>query len=209
MKIHMYIPLQYHKHFSENINFRFCCDIIHGKRPEFDPSITKSWICNLIRKCWCEAGSRLTFNEILDELKNNPGFITDSIDKDEYFTYVRYAESNWVEPLLISEKEEEILEDMNDDKPLFIAEVKTLDLNDFEKREQIGCGGFGDVYKINHKQTGHFFAAKISQNSISENLEDTENWINFKREVEIHSSLSHPSIVKFLGFSPIDFDRDF
>lgn len=98
---------------------------------------------------------------------------------------------------------------MNDDKPLFRADVKTLDLNDFEKRERIGCGGFGYVYKINHKQTGHFFAAKISKKSISENLEDTEDGISFRREVEIHSSLSHPSIVKFLGFSPIDFDKDF
>lgn len=54
-----------------------------------------------------------------------------------------------------------------------------------------------------------FFAAKVSQSYISENFKDTEKGVSFKHEVEIHSSSSHPSIVNFIGYSPINFDQDF
>lgn len=149
------------KPFSKMDNMSFFNDVTNGIRPKFDPSISRSCICDLIKKCWSEAESRPKLNEILDELKNNPDFITDSIDKDEYFNYIKYVDSNAAEPLLIdNEDDEEEVEGLNDDKPLFISDVKTLNLCKYEKREQIGSGGFGEVFKIVDKHTGHFFCSQ-------------------------------------------------
>ena len=59
-------------------------------RPEFTDKIPKVYQ-NLVKKCWSEDPSSLpTFDEIVHELKTNPEFITESVDKDEYFKYIKY-----------------------------------------------------------------------------------------------------------------------
>ena len=79
-----------------------------------------------------------------------------------------------------------------------------LDLNKYEKKEKIGSGSFGDVFTVMNKETKIIYAAKISQNEISSELK--ENLVNFTREVNIISQIIYPSILQFIGFSPIDFD---
>ena len=69
----------------------------------------------------------------------------------------------------------------------------------FEKIELIGCGSFSDVYTIKNKETNEIFVAKILK---------AKNQENFLKEVNILSQLNHPSIMKFIGFSPIDFDSN-
>ena len=48
---------------------------------------------DLIERCWNqEAEKRPTFDEILIELKTNPLFITNEINKEEYFNYIKNIE---------------------------------------------------------------------------------------------------------------------
>lgn len=78
-------------------------------------------------------------------------------------------------------------------------------LSDFELQNKIGYGGFGKVYKTLLKKTGKIYAAKISK----ERIEDPENEeiLNISREVNIISKLNHPSVLKFIFYSPINFKK--
>lgn len=81
-----------------------------------------------------------------------------------------------------------------------------LDLNDFEKIGiPIGSGAFGTVFKVRNKKTNEIFAAK----EFKEFRSDDETEIrNISREINIIIKLSHPSILKFVGYSPNDFNNN-
>ena len=65
--------------------FKHFQHLLRGERPELNESIGESYR-NLIKKCWSqEATSRPTFDEIVFELKNDRGFLTEEIDEKEYF----------------------------------------------------------------------------------------------------------------------------
>lgn len=65
---------------------------------------------------------------------------------------------------------------------------------------------FGIVYKVKEKNTGNIYAAKISL--IDTDSEDDRALLNLKREISILSKINHPSIIKFIVYSPIDFDQN-
>lgn len=73
----------------------------------------------------------------------------------------------------------------------------SVDLNKYEKKEKIGKGGFGSVYKAIEKETGCVFAVKVSRYSLDQCF--TEDIItNLSREVEIISQLNYPSVLKYI-----------
>lgn len=76
----------------------------------------------------------------------------------------------------------------------------------FEKKGKIGQGGFGEVYTILEKETSKIYAAKISLREVSEST--SAAIISLSREININAKLDHPSILKFIGFSPVDFEND-
>ena len=78
-----------------------------------------------------------------------------------------------------------------------------LDLSKYEILLKIGQGGFGKVFQVKEKRSGKILAAKISLQSL-ENV-SKDNIRSLAREVNIISKLNHPSIVKFIGYSPVDF----
>ena len=80
-----------------------------------------------------------------------------------------------------------------------------FDLNKLKKLDEIGNGAFGEVYKVVEKDTTNIFAAKVSFNEI--NNDDVELITNLKREVGILSQLIHPAVLRFIGYSPLDFDQ--
>ena len=80
-----------------------------------------------------------------------------------------------------------------------------VDLDNFIKIEKIGKGSFGEVLKVKDKQTGEIYAAKIGFKSLEEETKDAK--INLAREVNLLSQLNHPSILKFIGYSPYNFDK--
>ena len=79
-------------------------------------------------------------------------------------------------------------------------------LDKFEKQSKLGEGGFGEVYKVKEKDTGSFYAAKISLKEINEN--STSAMISLSREININAKLNHPSILKFVGYSSTNFEGE-
>ncbi|KAK8843097.1 hypothetical protein M9Y10_025288 [Tritrichomonas musculus] len=85
-----------------------------------------------------------------------------------------------------------------------LAEKKYLDLNKFKLGKLIDKGGFGKVYRCQNTMTGEKCAAKISINPVNE--EDKNAMLNIYREVNIMASISHPAVLKFIGYSPVNFN---
>ena len=87
-----------------------------------------------------------------------------------------------------------------------MSEDNFLDLNDFEKIGfPIGTGASGTVFKVRNKKTNEIFAAK----EFKEFRSDDETEIqNISREINTIIKFSHPSILKFVGYSPKDFDNN-
>ena len=84
-----------------------------------------------------------------------------------------------------------------------------LDLSCFEKLKKIGKGSFGKVYIVKEKSTGIIYAGKISISPIMDEQIDTDAKLmvtNLQREININAQLNHPSILKFIGYSPVNFE---
>lgn len=58
--------------------------VLNGERPFIDSSIPDAYR-DLIQNCWSQkASERPTLDEIVRNLKSNPGFITDLVDEGEH-----------------------------------------------------------------------------------------------------------------------------
>ena len=67
-------------------------NLTKGKRPEIGDFVPESYK-KLIMNCWeQDSSNRPTFDEIIEELKENPGFITETINEDEYYKYIDYID---------------------------------------------------------------------------------------------------------------------
>lgn len=77
------------------------------------------------------------------------------------------------------------------------ARYKDFTLDDFEIGKKLGKGKFGKVYCVKHKQTGFICALKAMKKKeiIQYNVEK-----QFRREVEIQSSLKHPNLTRLYGY---------
>lgn len=62
------------------------------------------------------------------------------------------------------------------------------------KKDIVGSGSFGTVWKCKRKEDGKIFAEKLLDDDVDEKAEK-----RFKREVRILSELDHPNVVKVLG----------
>lgn len=82
---------------------------------------------------------------------------------------------------------------------------KPYDLQRLELGDFIGQGGFGKVFKAKDKNNDNIYAAKISFHLINESSDEMHNLI---REVNIMSKFQHPAILKLIGYSPINFDKE-
>lgn len=84
-------------------------------------------------------------------------------------------------------------------------EKKHLSLDDFILQNLIGSGSFGKVHRVKERNTGVIYAAKISYKTLDTNLNSTK--LDIYREVDIISKLNHPSVLKFITFSPFNFKK--
>ena len=81
-----------------------------------------------------------------------------------------------------------------------------LNLSQFTKIDKIGQGSFGKVFKVKQNDTNKIYAAKISTIPLTEEEESLN--LNLRREVNIIAQLNHPSVLKFIGYSPINFNQN-
>ena len=191
---------------------------VEGYRPEFPESIPDCYK-KLIAKCWSkELNERPTFDEIVYHLRTNKEFITDKVNKEEFESYVQYIDKSQnqlnneevrIDDFIKTQNQlfRKVKIDFNKlrnwKKFHFAVDVGTLNIDDFEKKTKIGSGGFGSVYKCLEKKYDKIYAAKISIYEIDQCTEDII--VNLSREIDIISCLNHPSIFKYIGYSPNDF----
>ena len=76
-----------------------------------------------------------------------------------------------------------------------------IDINKYRKGKRINKGGFGTVYEAIDKATKKVYAAKIID--CGDNSEQCQKMI--PREIDIMIRTKHPTIIKFYGYSLIDF----
>lgn len=78
-----------------------------------------------------------------------------------------------------------------------------LKVENYTKGSCIGKGSFGIVYKIADNKTGEILAAKCFMNLAEP---DYVNKLDFRREIYLLSQLKHPSVIKYIGYSPTNFE---
>lgn len=72
---------------------------------------------------------------------------------------------------------------------------------------KIGEGGFSSVYRVKDITTGEYYAAKISNFKIDARTKKSDNVLLLFREVNLISLFNHPSILKFVGYCPTNFEN--
>ena len=100
-------------------------------------------------------------------------------------------------------KETEVPNKEQKAEPAEKVENNVIDLKDFKKLKKLGKGGFGTVFRVQNIKTGAIYAAKISNDSIKPT--NYSKMLNIYREVNICARTNHPAILKFIGYSEVDF----
>lgn len=85
---------------------------------------------------------------------------------------------------------------------------KFLDLKEYKILNNIGSGSFSTVFLVKSKKTGKEYAAKISNFMVDEETKGDDEIIMLFREINLISLLHHPSVLKFIGYSPNNFEND-
>ena len=78
-----------------------------------------------------------------------------------------------------------------------------IDINDYNIVHQIQSGGFGLVYEVQNKKTKLNYAAKV----LNTHSDESQYKKMINREIGIMIRCQHPTIIKFLGYSYIDFNN--
>eukprot|EP01119_Soliformovum_irregulare_P010162 TRINITY_DN2485_c0_g1_i1.p1 TRINITY_DN2485_c0_g1~~TRINITY_DN2485_c0_g1_i1.p1 ORF type:complete len:814 (-),score=192.14 TRINITY_DN2485_c0_g1_i1:728-2863(-) len=69
----------------------------------------------------------------------------------------------------------------------------------WQRGDQIGKGGFGNVYVGLNSQTAELFAVKQLEIDTSSDERTKKTLLSYQREVELMKKLNHPNIVRYLG----------
>ncbi|KAK8895154.1 hypothetical protein M9Y10_023596 [Tritrichomonas musculus] len=81
------------KPFRNLSTFQVMKRVTKGERP--DTSLIPKPYKDLIEACWSnEPSKRPTFDQIVEELGNNPLFITDQVEKEDYQSYIDYIKKS-------------------------------------------------------------------------------------------------------------------
>ena len=191
-----------------------------GKRPQITETVPDCYK-KLIEKCWSqEPKEKPTFAEIVDILRNNPEFINEKVDSKEFQKYVKMIDDsnitfNPANKIIINETtDKKIGNDFHYNlTSIYITETINIsldfayvDLDDFELHKEIGEGSYSKVYEVLNKKTGLKYAAKVLR--IDYNQCKRNDYYILLREVNSISKVNHPSFVKFIGYSPVDFHHN-
>ncbi|OHS96615.1 hypothetical protein TRFO_37199 [Tritrichomonas foetus] len=160
-----------------------------------DPNSLKDEISKLKKK-----------NQYLQNIKKeNEYLITNIVEKEkEIERYKKQYDSLNLLYTKLKQKYEKLKEEEKTKKSWSSesnAKNAMIDLNEYEKKEQLSFGTFGEVYSVYHKESHEEFAAKVSKYPFSNNDADL-------REINILCQLKHPTIVNMKGFSFTNFEHE-
>lgn len=77
-----------------------------------------------------------------------------------------------------------------------------IDIRNFSRGKKICSGGFGDVFYTQYLKTNENFAAKVIKRDPSK----PQSQKLIENELNIMMNVHHPTIIKFLGYSYLDFN---
>ena len=77
-----------------------------------------------------------------------------------------------------------------------------IDIRNFIQGEKIGLGGYSDVYSAQYRKNGEDYAAKVVKSSVFKEEEKKK----IENEIEIMSQCDHPTVIKYFGYSLLDFN---
>lgn len=164
---------------------------------------------NLLKRCWSQdPEDRPSFEQILFELKTNPDFITEKINKEEFFNYARMIDEyqasfgSSIEPNAIDDiiKKYSVTSKMSD---FYLNSTFRPDSDEFKKIENYKIielfkkTNFYTSYLVENKENNMKFIAKSYSFELSYLLR--HEIINFCTEVNIIAQLNHPTILKFIN----------
>ncbi|KAK8857401.1 hypothetical protein M9Y10_015806 [Tritrichomonas musculus] len=81
-----------------------------------------------------------------------------------------------------------------------------LDLSKFEMQQKIKTDVLFDTYIVKKTNSNDFYFAKISHNDVTNDTPVSN--LSILHESNILSKITHPSIIKLIGFSPQDFEHN-
>ncbi|KAK8892462.1 hypothetical protein M9Y10_029691 [Tritrichomonas musculus] len=77
--------------------------------------------------------------------------------------------------------------------------ILEINLENYIYLNQIGKGGYGDVYLIQNKKSKAYYAAKIL-NKPSQYTDQSQYIKNLKREIDLLNKINHPCILRYHGY---------
>jgi serine/threonine protein kinase len=81
------------------------------------------------------------------------------------------------------------------------ANSTVLSLNKiYERKELIGCGSFGKVYRCINKIDNQEYALKVVEITAKDRDEAVKQINNLKSEISVLKKLHHPHIIKYYSF---------
>ena len=187
--------------------------ITQGTRP-FIPGETPPHYANLIISCWKpEPERRPTFKQIVNMLKSDEFLNDKRIDRERFERYVNYldnykstvTESKLIRPIRhVDQFKNGNNNDVVDEVLVHSSamNINIINLEDFNKENEIGNGRYSQVFRIEQKKDRFIFAAKISLELVSSEVSR-----NILSELTIMKGLNHPSVLKFVGYSPVNFEN--
>ena len=182
----------------------------------------------LIESCLLnDKHERPTFDDILQQLKNDSGFMTEKINKKDFNDFVNYideckdknniklvdkfiniySDTFNLKALVCDENSESQIKGINQINKEPTKRQNFIDIKRFYKTKYIGHGSFGKVFQVKERSTDKTFAAKIINASISSDYNKSDEALNFFREIKLMSALNHPSIIVFGFIKSLDINK--
>lgn len=137
------------------------------------------------------------------KVKNTiPSYVQTCRTPDEFWAFIKSKFPTY------AERRKYISESMNDTIELIELKPETnapiSNIEAYELGDEIGNGGFGEVYKYYHKLLDYNFAVKIFNPVFALEEENKESEKRFFREAKILFSLDHNNIVKIYDIGRIN-----
>lgn len=143
----------------DNMNVaQILAKVASNKRPEIDKKVPESYQ-RLIEKCWSdEPSKRPTFDQILEILTTDRGFITNKVNEKEFFDYINLIKNSIPTKLFDKDIEFSFDEYLDQDKVFIKEDTKEEDENaknsfDTEKVQKESHQKVPEPKKVQHHET--------------------------------------------------------
>ena len=167
--------------------------VTNGYRPEIDSNIPDCYR-ELIQQCWSQDPSeRPTFDEIVERLRSNPEFITDTVDQDEFFRYTEYLmESNTEKKDTTTTDHDDVSQNVQIVKPQMNSDKSvSIENNLNQQQEEQDHHSASSKYKEeNHHSASSREEEEKHHSTSSKYKEENHHSVSSREEEENHYSVS-------------------